>query len=169
MSRPARQKWLLVLVGILLATNIITLAVFWFNKKPAKDNAQQQRPRMGQFIVDQMKFDSTQEKAYWVMRDSLVNNQRPVWDSIRAARKRFYDLVNHSSPKDSLLELRAGDIMKYQRQLDLITLNHFKQVRTLCHPDQVQKFDTVIQEIVNRMTPSRRPNIGNKDSIAIRK
>jgi hypothetical protein len=171
MTRPARQKWLLVLVGILLVTNIITLAVLWSTKKSGKDNAQQQRPRMGQFIVDQMKFDSVQEKAYWIMRDSMVNNQRPVWDSIRAARKRFYDLVNQQVTNDSLLLARAEEITEYQQKLDLITLHHFQNVRTLCRPDQVQKFDTVIQEIVNRMTPQRRPNNkpgSNKDS-ALRK
>lgn len=171
MTRPARQKWLLVLVGILLVTNIITLAILWSTKKSDKDNARQQRPRMGQFIVDQMKFDSVQEKAYWIMRDSMVNNQRPVWDSIRAARKRFYDLVNQQITNDSLLQARAEEITGHQQKLDLITLHHFQNVRTLCRPDQVQKFDTVIQEIVNRMTPQRRPNNkpgDNKDS-ALRK
>src|SRR5687767_9401003 len=108
MTRPARQKWLLVLVGILLVTNIITLAVLWSTKKSDKDGAQQ-RPRMGRFIVDQMKFDSTQEKAYWIMRDSLMNTQRPVWDSIRAARKRFYDLVNQQITNDSLLQARSEE------------------------------------------------------------
>jgi protein CpxP len=61
-----------------------------------------------------------------------------------------------------LLQQRASEVMAYQKRLDSITLRHFQQVRTLVHPDQVEKFDTVIQEIVNRMTPQRRPN--NKDS-----
>lgn len=162
MTRPSRQKWLLVLVGILLVTNIITLSIFWFNKKPKKDDNPNQRPRMGKFIVDQMKFDSTQEAVYWVMRDTMMSNQRPVWDSIRAAKLRFFDLVNQPNASDSLLRARASEVMAYQVKLDSITLRHFQQVRTLVHPDQVQKFDTVIQEIVNRMTPQRKPN--NKDT-----
>jgi periplasmic protein CpxP/Spy len=161
MTRPSRQKWLLVLVGILLVTNIITLSVFWSTKKK-KDNNPQQRPRMGKFIVDQMKFDSTQEAAYWIMRDSMMEKQRPVWDSIRAAKKRFFDLVNQPGVSDSLLRSRADEVMAFQKKLDSITLRHFQQVRTLVHPGQVQKFDTVIQEIVNRMTPQRRPNNNNR-------
>lgn len=171
MTRPSRQKWLLVLVGILLVTNAITLGVFWTRKKAQKEEAPQ-RPRMGKFIVDQMKFDSTQEAIYWVMRDSMMNTQRPVWDSIRAAKKRFFDLVNQPGANDSLLQQRANEVMEYQKKLDLITLHHFRQVRTLIPPEQIQKFDTVIKEIVNRMTPQRRPNNGrlgdNKDT-AIRK
>jgi protein CpxP len=162
MTRPSRQKWLLVLVGILLVTNIITLSIFWLNKKGPKDNSSQ-RPRMGKFIVDQMKFDSTQEASYWIMRDSMVNKQRPIWDSIRAAKIRYFELVNQPGVSDSLLHARADEVMTYQKRLDSITLRHFQLVRTLVHPDQVQKFDTVIQEIVNRMTPQRRPS-NNKDS-----
>jgi hypothetical protein len=159
-------------VGILLVTNIVTLSIFYFKpsgRRPANNN---QRPRMGKFIVDQMKFDSTQEAAYWIMRDSMVEKQRPVWDSIRAAKKRYFDLVNQPGVNDSTLRSRADEVMGYQKKLDSITLRHFQQVRTLVHPGQVQKFDTVIQEIVNRMTPQRRPNNGrpgdNKDS-ALRK
>ena len=163
MTRPARKKWLLVLVGILLVTNIITLAFLYSTKKPNKESPPP-RPRMGKFIVDQMKFDSTQEAAYWIMRDSMLNTQRPVWDSIRESKKRFFEMVNQANPSDSLLQMRANEVMAYQKKLDLITLHHFQQVRTLVRPDQVQKFDTVIQEIVNRMTPSRRPNNSNRDS-----
>ncbi len=165
MTRPSRTKWLLVLVGILLVTNFITLAYLW-STKSGKDKSAP-RPRMGKFIVDQMKFDSTQEAAYWIMRDSLLNTQRPVWDSIRAAKKRFFDLVNQPGVPDSLIQARANEVMEFQKKLDYITLHHFQQVRTLVPPDQVQKFDTVIQEIVNRMTPTRRPN--NKDSAAAKK
>lgn len=164
MTRPARKKWLLVLVGILLVTNIITLAFLYSTKKKPGKESQPQRPRMGKFIVDQMKFDSTQEAAYWIMRDSMLNTQRPVWDSIRASKKRFFELVNQANPDDSLLQARANEVMAYQKKLDVITLRHFQQVRTLVRPDQVQKFDTVIQEIVNRMTPTRRPNNSNRDS-----
>lgn len=146
------------MVGILFATNIITLAVFWSTKKSKHDKVATPRPRMGMFIVDQMKFDSTQQAAYWVMRDSMLERQRPVWDSIRAAKKRFFDLTNQPGVSDSLLQRRSNEVMAYQKRLDSITLRHFQQVRTLVHPDQVQKFDTVIQEIVNRMTPQRRSN-----------
>jgi protein CpxP len=158
MTRPSRQKWLLVLVGILLVTNIITIAFLWSTKKPRKDDKAQERPRMGTFIVKQMKFDSATEAAYWAMRDNMMEKQRPVWDSIRFAKKRYFDLVNQPGVSDSLLYTRANEVMEYQKRLDSITLRHFQQVRTLVPPDQVQKFDTVIQEIVNRMTPQRRPN-----------
>lgn len=158
MTRPSRQKWLLVLVGILLVTNIITLTVFFWTSRSQEEAATPPpKPRMGKFIVDEMQFDSTQEAAYWEMRDSLMEAQKPVWDSIRAAKKRFFDLVNYTDVNDALLQARINEVLAHQKKLDIITFHHFQQVRTLCRPDQMQKFDTVIKEIVNRMTSFRRP------------
>jgi periplasmic protein CpxP/Spy len=162
MIRPPRQRWLLVLVAILLLTNIATLSIYWL-KKPAHDggpgrDAGNRDKKMGQFMVDQMKFDATQEATYWQLRDSMIAIQKPVMDSIRNAKKRFFDLLNQPGATDSVLILHTNEIADLQKKLDLVTFRHFQKVRAICRPDQLQKFDTVIKEIVNRMTPFKRFN-----------
>ena len=164
--KPPRQRWLLVLVTILLLTNIATLSIYWFKKPnheggPGHDPGNREK-RMGQFMVDQMKFDTAQEAAYWKMRDSMMNIQKPVMDSIRSSKKRFFDLLNQPDATDSLLTVHSNEIADLQKKLDIATFRHFQKVRSICRPDQLEKFDTVIKEIVNRMTPFRRMN---KDSI----
>jgi hypothetical protein len=162
MMRPPRQRWLLVLVAILLLTNIATLSIYWI-KKPDHDGGPGRDPgnrekKMGQFMVDQMKFDATQEASYWKLRDSMIAIQKPVMDSIRNSKKRFFDLLNQPGATDSMLIAHTNEIADLQKKLDLVTFRHFQNVRSICRPDQLQKFDTVIKEIVNRMTPFRRFN-----------
>ena len=162
MMRPPRQRWLLVLVAILLLTNIATLSIYWL-KKPARDGGPGRESgnrdkKMGQFMVDQMKFDATQEASYWQLRDSMIVTQKPVMDSIRNSKKRFFDLLNQPGATDSLLIAHTNEIADLQKKLDLATFRHFQKVRAICRPDQLQKFDTVIKEIVNRMTPFKRFN-----------
>lgn len=111
---------------------------------------------MGQFMIDQLKFDSVQADAYRSLRDSLVTIQRPVYDSLRMAKLRYYDLLNMPNVNDSMLQARSNDVATVQKKLDLITFRHFQQVRALCRQDQLLKLDTVVKEIVNRMTPYRR-------------
>ena len=120
MMKPPRQRWLLVLVAILLLTNIATLSIYWFKKPnheggPGHDPANREK-RMGQFMVDQMKFDTTQEAAYWKLRDSMISTQRPVMDSIRDAKKRFFDLLNQPAITDSSeLITRSNEIAALQK------------------------------------------------------
>jgi hypothetical protein len=143
-------------------TNIATLSIYWI-KKPDHDGGPGRDPgnrekKMGQFMVDQMKFDATQEASYWKLRDSMIAIQKPVMDSIRSSKKRFFDLLNQPEATDSMLIAHTNQIADLQKKLDLVTFRHFQNVRAICRPDQLQKFDTVIKEIVNRMTPFKRFN-----------
>lgn len=178
MTKFPRQKWLLLLVAILLVTNIITLSIYWSMKTPDHSKPSQgqgdgdRQRRMGQFMVNELKLDKNQEVVYWKLRDSMVSRQKPLMDSIRNTKKRFFDLLKDPTPADSVLQENANEIGLLQKQLDLITFQHFQQVRALCNPDQVLKFDTVVKEIVNRMTGAWR-NSGKqgvpKDSAAVKK
>jgi Spy/CpxP family protein refolding chaperone len=167
MIRPLRQRWLLVLVVILLITNIATLSIYWL-KKPPHDGGPfdpgKREKRMGQFMVDQLKFDAQQEAAYWKLRDNMINTQKPVVDSIRTAKKRFFDLLNQNNVSDSELSNRSNEVADLQKKLDIATFRHFQNVRALCRPDQLEKFDTVITEIVSRMIPFRHPPHGDSTS-----
>ncbi|MBO9564598.1 MAG: hypothetical protein J7621_17610 [Niastella sp.] len=176
MTKFPRQKWLLLLVAILLVTNIITLSIYW-SMKPAEQprnnesGADRQR-RMGQFMVNELKLDKEQETVYWKLRDTMLGRQKILMDSIRNTKKRFFDLLKEPAIQDTILQTRADEIGALQKQLDLVTFQHFQQVRALCKPEQVLKFDTVVKEIVNRMTSGWRGpgKPGNpKDSAAVKK
>src|SRR5216683_2282524 len=108
MTKVPRQRWLLVLVIILLLTNIESISVFWF-MKPKKPTPTD-RPRMGQFMVNELKLDKDQEVAYWKLRDTLISQQHPVMDSMRAAKKRFFELLNQPAVNDSILQVRDNEI-----------------------------------------------------------
>lgn len=173
MTKFPRQKWLLLLVAILLVTNIITLSIYW-SMKPAEhprnnNEGGDRQKRMGQFMVNELKLDKDQETAYWKLRDTMVSRQRPLMDSIRKSKKRFFDLLKEPATQDAALQSRADEIAALQKQLDLVTFQHFQQVRALCKPEQVLKFDTVIKEIVNRMTSGWRSPGKPKDSAAVKK
>lgn len=148
----------MLLVAILLLTNIITLSIYWWKDRDRNKPNVSREKKMGQFMVNEMKFSKEQEEVYWKMRDTLVNEQRVVMDSLRSAKRRFFDLLKQQETPgyDSLRDERGNEIIALQKKLDLLTFRHFEDVKQLCTPEQLVKFDTVIQEIVNRMTSFRR-------------
>jgi|SRR5882724_10672228 len=167
MTKSPRQKWLLLLVIILLLTNITTLSIFWFVKP--KKAAPSERVRMGTLIVNELKLDKDQEAAYWKLRDTLISQQRPIMDSMRAAKKRFFELLSNPNINDSILEASSNKTLALQKRLDFLTFQHFQQVRTLCKPEQLPKLDTVVKEIINRMTTPRRPSSNRQSDSAAKK
>lgn len=150
-----------MLVFVLLITNIITLSIYWLKDKPHRkppENTGNREKRMGQFMVTELKFSKEQETAYWKMRDTLVDEQRIVMDSVRNAKRRLYDLLKQQNSNiDSLLDANSNEVAAQLKKLDLLTYRHFERVKGICTPEQLQHFDAVIEEIVNRMTSFRRP------------
>ena len=62
------------------------------------------------------------------------------------------------SVPDSVIEAKADIIGKQQKDLDLFVIRHFKDIRTLCTPDQLPKYDSLLPPLIERMTarPERK-------------
>ena len=63
-----------------------------------------------------------------------------------------YDLNGIS---DSLINAGADSIAQKQETLDMQMFRYFKNIRNICTPDQLQKFDSTIKNEVARMVGGR--------------
>ena len=74
------------------------------------------------------------------------------FEEIKKTKEKFYFQMYDPSIPDSTLQANAGLIGNQQKELDLQVIRHFKDVRTLCTPDQLVKFDSLLPSIIKRMT-----------------
>lgn len=148
---------LLTLVILLLLANAATLAFFWLDrsKKPM-----QQEGGPKEFLVKELTLSTAQQQQY----EELVKQHRQAVDAIRqqvkAAKDNLFALVKVTEASDSTKQAAASDVSKLTEKIDLLTLNHFQQVRKICTPEQQQKFDQLIGEITRMMAaphPGMRP------------
>jgi protein CpxP len=57
-----------------------------------------------------------------------------------------------------VLNAEADVIGRQQAELDQFVVKHFKEVRTMCTPEQLPKYDSLLPLIIERMTtrPKRK-------------
>ncbi len=69
----------------------------------------------------------------------------------------YYQMYDPSVP-DSIINNKAEIIGDQQKELDLFVIRHFKDIRTLCTPEQLPKYDSMLPHIIKRMTerPERK-------------
>ena len=62
-----------------------------------------------------------------------------------------------------LKKTAADNVAKNLEQLDLLTFDHFKQVRTICTSQQQKKFDEIIEDVLQMISsgPPHGPQKGN--------
>jgi periplasmic protein CpxP/Spy len=161
MSR-AGNKNLLIIIAVLLLTNIGVLGYFLWYKKPAEKQVQHDgRNNNGiqDLLQREVGFTADQLAQYKQMKDKQRETIRPMYDEMRKAKDSLFRLLKDSTVSDSAVARAAEQIANRQKMLDLQTFTYFRKVRMLSTPEQLPKYDSLIQNMFSKMNrPPRRPD-----------
>jgi Spy/CpxP family protein refolding chaperone len=80
-----------------------------------------------------------------------MKNVRPRFNEVRESKKAFYGLISSGQVSDSLLNADADSIAEKQKNLDMQMFLYFKNVRKICTPEQIGKYDTLMKKVIGRM------------------
>ncbi|WP_298737609.1 periplasmic heavy metal sensor [uncultured Chitinophaga sp.] len=157
----AKNKVLLIIVGVLLVVNLGVLLLF-VNLKPAGRQGGRNWGRQGmtEILEKRAGFSKQQLQAYQDLRNQHWKKMKPLLTDMRAARDSFYRLLYVPEITDSALLHAADGIAQRQKAIDLQTFRHFQQVRQLCDDNQRPKLDSLIRQFMSKSgAPFRRDNL----------
>jgi len=161
MNPESKNKSLVSIIIFLLITNVVMLIFFLVSNKPVQRNMRgRDQNGMSGMLQKDVGFTRDQLDTYQVLRKEQLDSIHILFDEVRKAKMNFYNLIYTPNVADSTLISAADEIAVRQKNLDLHMINHFKKVRNICSPDQVQKFDSSIKKIIARMVgkSGRNPN-----------
>ncbi|GAB2810082.1 Spy/CpxP family protein refolding chaperone [Ferruginibacter profundus] len=159
MSRFTNNRLLSVTTVLLLTANIATLGYLWSHKNNGGSNTQPPPPagQVFQFVTKELQLDSTQQVSYKKLREEHQAGQRPLQDSLRKAKDEFFELLKQPMPDETAVQQQSSKVAAAEQQLELFTFKHFQKLRAICTAAQQQKFDNIIQDVLRRMAPAKRP------------
>lgn len=144
-----KSKLLTLTVLGLLLLNFATLGFLFLNgpkgHRPPPSHGEQQNPR--EIIIDQLHFDASQQKEYSKIIEWHKQTIHELDDNIRQTKNDLYALLRqpqvNSKTKDSLISV----LMTYQKQIDETHFKHFEDIKKLCHPDQLDDYNALTEEL----------------------
>lgn len=148
MKRESFYKFITI---SLLLINIGTLAFLWMSQRRPRPGGPEEGGRtIATFIIHELGFSPAQEKAYM----ELVHQHRQQMRFHEEAERKFREEM-FSGLIDSTQSGRAGalsdSIASHRRSMDMVTYQHFQQVKALCTPEQKQHFNEIIRDVLDRM------------------
>lgn len=149
-----KTKSLVTIIIFLLITNVGMLLFFVFSSKPSvkrEYSHEQSRGSMYNSLQNDVGFSKDQLERYQGLRQEQKEIVKPLFGELRTAKQDFYDLLYTSNVSDSLIMADSDSIAQKQKRLDLQMFGYFKNIRNICTPDQLQKFDSTINKVVTRM------------------
>jgi Spy/CpxP family protein refolding chaperone len=165
----SKNRSLIFIITVLLLTNIAVLAYFLWYKKPER-LPQTNHDKRGQGIErplhDDVGFNDQQMAQYREMRDEQMKAIKPMFDDMRKTKDSLFRMIGNPEANDSIVNSVADAIAQKQKAMDLRMYNHFKRIRSLCTPDQLPKYDSLIQRMMKRVGPRKDADKkeGNKPS-----
>lgn len=156
MSRNT-AKWLLILLGVLLAANLFL--VFYLLKPPVR-GGWGGSDGVSSYLIRELKLDKQQQESFSQMKQNYFAIMRPMWDSIRNAKDSLYRQLGNPAASDSLIASLAQRVADQTKRSEQKQFQHFSELRKLCRPEQQPVFDTLIPKMLTR-SGSRSSNRGS--------
>lgn len=145
-----KYRALIFIIIFLLATNIVMLILLMSQDPPNKDEHDSGQSRLSVMLKNEVGFSETQLQQYQAFRNAQQQNVKPLFENIRKLKQNFYDQLSREV-SDSALNQSASKIGELQKQIDLQMFTYFKNIRNICTPAQLPKYDSAIQQVVTRM------------------
>ena len=147
----ARNRNLLIIIGVLLLTNVAVLVYFLGPKRTDKTTPGDTAQTVTEMLQQEVGFDEEQTAKYKELKDKQRERIRPMYGNMRKAKDSLFRLLSYPDTPDSLLSKAADVIAQQQKELDIETFNHFKRVRVLCTPDQLPQYDSLVLRLLRKM------------------
>ena len=147
-------KFLKIVIIILLLINIATLG-FMFMQRPHG----MPPPPMdaGDFISHELNFSPEQINQLNKLREASRMHIDELREKGKGFHDKYFDLLSSDEPGSVPVLQLADSIASNQKEIELITFSHFKDVRAICTPDQQKRFDSIINDALRMMAPKGRP------------
>jgi len=157
MNNLANNRWLSVLILVLLTANIVTLALLWTQNKNDKGPGQLPQPggQVFEFLTNELKLDAGQQEAYKKLREEHQAGIKNIRDDQRKAKEALFELLKQPNVPDSVIHAYSSRAAAPDQQLDEFTFRHFQKLRAICSAGQQKKFDEIIQDALRRMAPPK--------------
>lgn len=147
-----KNKVLGISVVILIILNIGILLFFTMSRPPHPPHG---GPGMGpqpkEMIIHELDLDHDQIEAY----DELISEHRAAIhdaeESMRTSRQALFETLksDNQSLKDSLIQV----IGENQKRIESIHYNHFEDIKKLLKPDQLNNFESLVEELEGIFKP----------------
>ncbi len=168
METIQKNKGWFIAIIILVIVNIATLSTLLYLSLKEKNIPFANMPKNSagaEFLIQSLELNEEQTQKFSVLKKEHQVETRNIREQQKVAREAFFLLLKDSLTNTKKVEEASGKISVYDSQLNLITFNHFKQVRALCSNSQQKKFDSLIIKLMHQilMPKPPKPNARRED------
>ena len=151
MSTTSKTRALVAAVIFLLLTNIAVLVFFLCCKGPGRKQFHGGRDGvMKEFLQKEVGFSASQISLYDSLSKKNRENIRKRFDDMRNIKMEQFKQLGRNGFSDTAMSKAASESAEMQGKMELNLIMQIDDIRKLCTPDQLPKFDSGFYKIWNK-------------------
>jgi len=144
-TKNRATNWMIVLLVIL---NVSSLTTIWFLQLRQSPLPQDNRPdNVRHFLEQELRLTEEQAQQFEELRKQHFVETKAIHEEASQLKKTIMDELFASPPDTAKVESLAEQIGSKQTELEQLRFYHFLNLKSLCEPEQVEKFQALIHEI----------------------
>ncbi|QHI38869.1 hypothetical protein IMCC3317_42690 [Kordia antarctica] len=104
----------------------------------------------GMFIAKELQFDEAQMNDFTKMNKTHHETMREISREVKELKDQLFDKLSETTVNETEINDITKRIGEKERQKDLKTFYHFKEVQKICTDEQRSKFNSIIQDALHR-------------------
>jgi protein CpxP len=151
-------KFYKIVIGILVVLNLATLTFLWLGGHCRENDPE--KGRAGEFLIRELTLTSPQQDDFGRLRDRHQKSLLILQEQDRVLHDRFFETIFLPFPDTVEANMIADSIASLRRQMEMLTFEHFHQLRQLLTAEQTAKFQQIFQQALERVMPLPEPPPG---------
>ena len=148
-------RFLKIVIAVLIVINLGTLVFIWFIRPG--DRIQARRPFAEGYLVKELNLSEPQRKEYSRIRQDHLSVLVKLQEHDKALHNRFFAQLLSEFPDMKSVHDLADSIAFNRKKMEMLTYDHFDQVRQLLTPVQRKKFEEIFDEVLKMVLPPPPP------------
>ena len=156
----AQKKLLIRLVTILIAMNLFLIGFFvWkeiFHKPPPPGRFDELRD-VSEILKKELNLNETQAEQIKVIREDFFAKEKLLEATIRSGRDSMNIEMYSKNSNEEMIKSIARRTVENEYKMELLRYEQSQKLKSICTPDQMEKFNKLILEIRDYFKPEDKP------------
>lgn len=149
-----KMKFYKIVIVVLIVINLATLTSIWL----LKPNHHRPMPhdRGMSFLANELDMEGSDKQKLDAMELKHHAEKRELLERNKQLREKLFGLLKNNNSDSIKVNQFVDSILINQKQIELMTYYHFKDVKAMCSPEQQIKLEETIKEAI-RMAGGKPP------------
>jgi hypothetical protein len=144
-----RNKWLMIIIGILVASNGMLAFKNMSPKKHQRNHQHRKSPK--EIIIEELNFDEAERILY---EKSIVKHRTIIDEKdkeISAKKEQLFDLL--AAPNDSLRIQYTTELGILKAEVEKTHFEHFLEIKSICTAEQHAAYKELTKKLGKLFSP----------------